>query len=709
MSSFELLSADMKRKIWEMKWDSLTPIQEKTIPLVIKTTKDLIISSGTASGKTEAALLPVLSMVEKEAVNKLKVIYISPLKALINNQFGRIEKLCEHNDILIHRWHGDVGQHKKKSFLANPTGILQITPESIESMFVNRSNLLKSIFKDVDFVIIDEIHSFFDNARGTHLRSLLTRLSYYATQAPRLIGLSATVDNFELAKKWLNYEHPENVEVVEIKESDKNLKFHLMYIPQETPLLPMELLQDLRELTRHQKSIVFCNNRGQVEEATVGLNRLAEQEGLGETYYPHHSSIDKKEREYVEKVMSETNLPKSIIATSSLELGIDIGSIEIVVQIDSTFSVSSLKQRLGRSGRQREADQILQMYATSEDKLVQSLAVMELVIEKWIEPSKGYSLPFDVLFQQIISICQEKNGISFDRLFESTKVIPVFREIENQDIELLISHMVVENYLEVIKGSGEIIVGLEGEKILRSKDFYALFMSSEEFEVVAGNRKIGRLDQSFVINVDDNIILAGRLWTIKEIDFERKKVYVINAVSGKKPSYSSSPGFIHKKVGEKMMDILTAKSEFHYINDEAAAVLNDIRKKYWYNGIDSSQRVVWLDRKDVIFETFTGTVIARTLVWMLRYYKVDATLVDDIGRIKIKSEPSSILKHIFEQMKKRKWEISDIISSIKDEEWMETKYSKEMPKELNQKMHIANGVMIEEAIEFLKEYEIKII
>ncbi|MGB6409214.1 MAG: DEAD/DEAH box helicase [Planococcus donghaensis] len=707
MSSFELLSTNMKREIWRMKWDSLTPIQEKTIPLVINTTNDLIISSGTASGKTEAALLPVISLIEQEAVNNLKVIYISPLKALINNQFGRIEKLCEYSNISIHRWHGDVGQHKKKRFLENPAGILQITPESIESMFVNRSNLLKSVFKEVDFIIIDEIHSFFDNARGAHLRSLLTRLSKYTNQPPRLIGLSATVDNFELVKKWLNYEHPENVEVVDIKGTDKNLQYHLMYILKETPLLPMELLQDLRELTRHQKSIVFCNNRGQVEEATVGLNRLAEREGLKETYYPHHSSIDKKEREYVEKIMSETSLPKSIVATSSLELGIDIGSIEVVVQIDSTFSVSSLKQRLGRSGRTRDADQILQLYATSEDSLIQSLAVMELVIEKWIEPSKGYSLPFDVLFQQIISICQEKNGLSFGELVDNIQAISIYKDIEDQDIELLIGHMINEEYLEVIKGSGEIIIGLEGEKILRSKDFYAVFMSSEEYEVVAGDKKIGRLDQLFIINVEDNIILAGRLWTIKEIDEGRKKVYVVKAVSGKKPNYSGSPGHIHKKVGEKMMEILTSAKQFHYVNEIAAEVLNDVRRKYLYNNTNHNQRIVWGDREKGVFESFTGTRIANTLVWMLRFYDIGAKVNDTVGRIEISSV--SNLKNIFESMKNKKWIVSDLLPHVRDYELLETKYSKEIPHELNMKMHVANEIALEETMEFLNKYEIKII
>lgn len=707
MSSFDLLSANMKRKIWEMKWDSLTSIQEKTIPIIIQTPKDLVISSGTASGKTEAALLPILSLIEKEAVHSLKVIYISPLKALINNQFGRIEKLCEYSDISIHRWHGDVSQSKKKRFLENPTGILQITPESIESMFVNRSNLLKAVFKDVDFIIIDEIHSFFDNARGVHLRSLLSRLSKYANQSPRLIGLSATVDNFELVKRWLNYDQPEKVEVIEIKGNDKNLKFHLMHVPQETAQLPLELLSDLRELTKHQKSIIFCNNRGQVEEATVGLNRLAEREGMGETYYPHHSSIDKKEREYVEKIMSESTLPKSVIATSSLELGIDIGNIEIVIQIDSTYSVSSLKQRLGRSGRKREADQMLQLYATSADNLIQSLAVMELVIEKWVEPSKGYSLPFDVLFQQIISICQEKNGIEYGALLKSINVLPIFHEIEEGDVQILIRHMIGEDYLEVIKGSGEIIVGIEGEKILRSKDFYAVFMSSQEYEVMEGHKKIGRLDQTFLINEGDNIILAGRLWMIKDIDIDRKKVYVTKAVSGKKPSYSSSPGYIHKKIREKMMEILCSEKKFHYINDEASATLKDTRRKYAFNNITSAQRVVWPDKEGWIFEPFTGTTITKTLVWMLRYCGVNAKIEDGVGRIGFPHV--SGLKGIFENMKNKNWTIADLVPYVHENEQMETKYSKEISEELNIKMHIANEFKINETIEFLNKYEIKVI
>ncbi|MGF6950183.1 ATP-dependent Lhr-like helicase [Neobacillus sp. B4I6] len=707
MSSFEILSANMKKKIWDMKWDRFTPIQEKTIPIIIHTKKDVIISSGTASGKTEAAMLPVLSLIEKEARNALKVIYISPLKALINNQFERIDKLCEYSDIAIHRWHGDVSQSKKEKFLKNPTGILQITPESIESLFVNRTNQLKASFKEVEFIVIDEIHSFFDNARGVHLRSLLSRLTNYTTVPPRIVGLSATIENFDLVKNWVNYANPGNVDIVEVKGSDKELMFHLMHIPSDTSLLPLELFEDIRELIRHQKSIIFCNNRGQVEETTVALNRLAAREGMGETYYPHHSSIDKKEREYVEKVMSESTHPKSVVATSSLELGIDIGNIEVVIQIDSTYSVSSLKQRLGRSGRKRDAAQMLQLYSTDDDSLVQSLAVMELIIEKWVEPSKGYLYPFDVLFQQLISISQEHNGIPLEELMGKIKRNDIFHELPLDDVEHLIQHMIDKEFLEIVRGSQEIIVGLEGERILRSKDFYAVFLSTEEYEVMEGIKKIGRLDKAFIINIGDHIILGGRLWSIKDIDYDRNKVYVTKAASGKKPAYTGGPGSIHKKIAEKMMEILCSEKVFTYVNASAMIALNEISKKYWMNKVTSEQRVIWIDKDEGIFESYTGTTITKTLVWMLRYFGVGAKVKDGIGRIAI-TKPNATTD-ILHQIKNKQWTAEELLPYIEEHELFQSKYTEQIGPHLQVKMHIANEINIEETVEYLKQYQFRTI
>ena len=375
VDTFKLLSAKMQQRIWAMKWENFTQVQDLTIPLIMQTESDIIVSANTASGKTEAAFLPIITMIEERAQTELKVLYISPLKALINNQFERIERLCQNCEINIYRWHGDIGQSHKNKLLKNPSGILQITPESLESLFINKTGHLKPLFQGIEFIVIDEIHSFLDSPRGTQLRSLLSRMEAYTRVRPRIIGLSATIRNFDFVKRWVNHERPEEVEVVEAPDEDKELQYSLLHFPAgKDGKIPFELFEDLREVTRNYQSLIFCNSRGTVEEATVMLNRLAEKEGIQEGYFAHHSSIDKAEREYVEKRLATSRTPQSIVCTSSLELGIDIGALDLVCQLDTTFTVSSLKQRMGRSGRKQEEAQILQMYTTSEDSLVQLFA-----------------------------------------------------------------------------------------------------------------------------------------------------------------------------------------------------------------------------------------------------------------------------------------------------------------------------------------------
>lgn len=491
MNSFDMLSNSMQKKIWNMGWESFTVIQDLTIEKIYQTQNDIIVSAATASGKTEAAFLPILSIVESTSHQHLKILYISPLKALINNQFERITELCDEMDININRWHGDVAASKKKKFIKDPTGILQITPESIESLFINRSPMIKKIFEHLDFIIIDEIHSFIGTDRGAHLNALLARLMKFATNRPRIVGLSATIDNFKLVKNWVNPIEPEKVSIVQDTEVTKRLLYYLMYISEENK---MALFEDLRELTAHNKSIIFCNQRANVEETTVFLNRLANKK----CYYPHHASIDKAEREFVERIMMNSQNGTSIVATGTLELGIDIGNVDLVVQIDSTFTVSSLKQRLGRSGRKQGADQCLQLYATNENTLLQALAVMELNLEKWVEPVTSYELPYDIAFHQIVSICAEKNGLLPNEIIQSILEIGIFKDLNEVNILELLKHMLKENILEQISGSNEYIVGIEGEKLLRSKEFYSVFVTNEEFLVVEGTKKLGKLHELLI-------------------------------------------------------------------------------------------------------------------------------------------------------------------------------------------------------------------
>jgi ATP-dependent Lhr-like helicase len=703
-----MLSKKMQKKIWDMKWDSFTPIQDKTIPVIMNTDKDVIISSGTASGKTEAAFLPILSLIEESAKSALKVIYISPLKALINNQFQRINRLCSDLDISIYRWHGDIDQGKKNKLIKSPSGILQITPESIESILINRTEKAHILFKDVDFVIIDEIHSFIDRERGIQLRSLLYRMEHYCSKKLRIIGLSATIGDYNTVKRWINIKNVDNVEVIEAKDSNKDLYYYLMHTDtNKDGKIPLELFEDIRELTRESKAIIFCNSRGMVEETIVILNRLAQKEGINEAYLAHHSSIDKKEREYVEKTMVEANHPKSVVATSSLELGIDIGEIELVVQIDSTFTVSSLKQRLGRSGRKKTSNQMLQLYTTSSDSLLQSLSVMELLKENWIEGSHSYALPYDILFHQIISLCNETNGIVLEDLLNKIASISIFQELPEDKIRYLIKHMAEKDYLEIIRGKNEYIVGLGGERLLRSKEFYSVFMTPEEYVVQHGNKPIGKIDKRFMINEGDNIILAGKLWTIISIDTKRNKVYVNYAANAKPPKYFGSGLKLDSKILEKIMEILCSETEFNYINEDGDLLLKDLRKAYRFNGIDSKERVIWIDREEMVFETFTGTKVFRTLVWMLRAMGTNVKIHDALGRISIESAFSIL--DVLNKIKAKNWEPIELLQYTKDDEVFVSKYLEYLPEDLQIEMHIAHEVDIAGVKEFLDRYKIRVI
>ncbi|WP_028399821.1 DEAD/DEAH box helicase [Ectobacillus panaciterrae] len=703
MSSFSLLSPNIQKKIWEMRWERFTPIQDNAIPIISNTTKDVVISSGTASGKTEAAFLPILSAIEESGQKALKVIYISPLKALINNQFERIEKLSSYCHLAIHKWHGDVGQNKKKKFIENPTGILQITPESIESLFINRTTYLSKIFGEVEFIVIDEIHAFLDNERGVQLRSLLSRMQPYCHKRPRIIGLSATIDNFDFVKQWICPDDPEQVEIIQANGYEKETRYYLMHFDTEkNAQLPLELYEDMRDLTKENSSIIFCNSRSLVEEATVMLNRLAEKDGLGETYYPHHSSIDKKEREYVEKMMQETTVPKGVVATSSLELGIDIGNVDLVVQLDSTYSVSSLKQRLGRSGRSTGSPHMLQLYSTTAPSLLSSLAVMELVLEGWVEPAKGYALPYDILFHQVLSLLQEYNGIKREELLELLGENAVFRKLPKEKMELLLAHMHEADMIERIQGSGEYIVGIEGERVLRSKEFYAVFMTPEEYEVVSSNRKIGTLHKGIDISEGDHIILAGRLWRILQIDNKRNKVYVEKTVGAKPPRFLGEGGEIHPRIREKMMEILCSDEEFPYLDGKAQEILEDMRTIYRIKHIQPKQRIIKKQREDQVFYTFTGTIIVGTLWRMLQVLGVKAK----IGNLDTLTLPSEYnLLQVLKTIQEKDWDVQELLAATPAEQMFFSKFSPYLPQELIADMHIAHQLDIEETIRYLKRYE----
>lgn len=705
MDTFKLLSLKMQQRIWAMKWERFTLVQDQTIPLVMQTNSDIIVSANTASGKTEAAFLPIITKIEESAQTELKVLYISPLKALINNQFDRIERLCQNCEIRIFRWHGDVGQSHKNKLLNNPSGILQITPESLESLFINKTGNLLALFQGVEFIVIDEIHAFIDSQRGAQLRSLLSRMTSYTRVRPRIIGLSATIRNFDLIKQWVNPKHPEEVEVIEASDEDKELQYSLMYFPAgKDGKIPLELFEDLRNVTRDYQALIFCNSRGTVEETTVMLNRLAQKEGIQEGYFAHHSSIDKAEREYVEKKLAASRIPQSIVCTSSLELGIDLGELDLVCQLDTTFTVSSLKQRMGRSGRKQEDAQILQMYSTNEDSLIQSIAVMKLLLEGWIEPASGYPVPYDIAFHQIISLCQEYNGLTWSQLLHTLEENATFYKLQKKDMVSLIEYMVRTEMLEIVPGLNQYIVGLEGERLLRGRDFYSVFMVALYYDVYCGMRKIGQLDKGVRFEIGENVILAGKLWTIKDMDTKKNKIFVKTAVNAKKPKYLSDPGKIHRKLSETMFEVLCSEEQFQYLDANATECLVGVRQKYSQFHVSDNQRVVWELREVLVLEPYVGTVICNTLIWLFRA----------ASGLDIKRRPSQIeriilpkavvFSDLLEKILSRVWDEADLVLFIRESEWVVTKYSPYLTDELQRKMHMKSEIDLMGALKYLESY-----
>lgn len=619
-NSFYLLSEEMQNAVWKMKWDYLYPIQEKAIAAIIQSNNHVILAAETAGGKTEAAFLPILSLVANQAPKNLKVLYISPLKALINDQFRRIGDLCELCDVKIFRWHGDVSRGHKNKLIKNPQGILQITPESLESLFINRTSYLKELFRELDFIVIDEVHSFWGNERGIQLRSLLHRILSYSKKPVRLVALSATIADKSYAKKWINPVNPDQVDMIESNNFEKPLKYCVMHFLRDKSLkVPLDLFEDMRKLTTSLSSIIFCNSRGQVEETCHILSRLAGKEGDKNVYYPHHASLSAVEREYVEDKVKKSLYPVSVVSTSTLELGIDIGAIDMVIQLDSTFTVSSLKQRLGRSGRKPGSSRIFQLYSTTEESLLQSLAVTELLLSNWLEPPQEQKLPYDILFHQILSMVVEKDGILKSDLFSKIQGNPAFFHMPLEKIELLIEHMASKDYLEKIRPNEEYILGLEGERILRSKEFYSVFVTPEEYEVRAKDRIIGSLSKLPYYQPGLNIILAGKLWTIKKIDYNRSIVYVEKAVSAKPPIYSGSGGKINHEIRSKMVEILCTQKKYPYLFGDGAQLLDALRKEANIMGLTQPEDRLLIDKGSWYeFLAFAGDVEAYTLAIMIR-------------------------------------------------------------------------------------------
>ena len=645
-TAFDRLHATLQEALYRMRWTKLRQIQVDAIHEVFDGSKDLIIAARTAAGKTEAAFLPIFSQIVERPALGIRVIYVGPLKALINDQFSRLELLCKEAEIPVHKWHGDVSRSAKKKLLEGPAGVLLITPESIESLFVNHPHELSRLFLNLDYIVIDELHSFIGAERGAHLKSLICRLVSKGRGEVRLLGLSATLGSEKgAACRWLRPAEPEGVCVIpDAGKKCIKLKINGYFrLPRSAgqPQAPEagqsddipagELEIDVFEAFKEKTALVFANKKSFIEAFADFARREAERRGLPPALFRvHHGSLSKEEREDTEEALKSSH-PTATFCSSTLELGIDVGYVGIVGQIGPPWSVNSLVQRMGRSGRKEDEPSVIRIFIEEDlpdqhtslfdrlfPHLLQAVAMTELLLEKWCEPPEIDRLHLSTLVQQVLSVIAERGGALAAELFQTLVAKGGFTNVDQRSFTDTLRCMGSADLIEQTP-EGLLIAGLLGEKIVRGHDFYVAFTVHEEYRVSHGGHHVGNIAVSPEFKVDGFLILAGRRWRILDLDHERKAIAVQPSPAGRVPRFEPDGGQeIHPRVRQMMKSLLERADLPAYLDLKAREMLHQARSTsreaslLQTSFLQDGPRAVWF--------TWTGTKIQRTLYGLGSYF-----------------------------------------------------------------------------------------
>ena len=692
--AFDLLAEPVRRWIWRKGWTALRDIQERSIPHLINGDDDLIVAAATAGGKTEAAFLPLISRAHTTAEGEgFDLVYVGPLRALINDQFRRLEDLCETLEMPVHPWHGDIAQGVKARARRDPRGILLITPESLEAMFVLRGAEIPRLFTGTQAIVIDELHALLDSERGVHLRSLLTRLELAVGRRIRRVGLSATLGDMTLANAYLRPEAPDKVAALVSCSDGQELRVQLRaYVARQLDDQPdTEAVQPdspdapglsatravgehLFDKLRGTNNLVFAGSRQSVEIYSDLLRRMCEERRLPNEFFPHHASLSRDHRGFVEKRLKDGSLPITAICTSTLELGIDIGDVTCVGQIGAPWSVAALRQRLGRSGRRAGQPAVLRMYAIEPEtdgeshpvdalhlRLVRSVAMIELLVEGWCEPPRTEALHLSTLTHQILSVIAERGGASARRLHAILCDRGPFRSVDPSLFARLLRQLgEPETALIEQAADGALLLGREGERLVEHYSFFAVFHTPLEYRVVHDVKTLGTLPINAPLAPDLTIILVGRRWRVVEVHEREGVIEVVPDHTGKPPIFGGDAGDIHGTVIERMRDVLRSDILPPYLDNSAAQVLSSARAAYQRLGLDK-RRIQSLGDDRYILAPWTGTVGTASLAIALASLDYRVGTFDGILEVSSSGPGSNALVSHLQDIAADKLNLRDLV------------------------------------------------
>lgn len=645
-TSFELLNDKLKKFISnDLKWNKLTDIQEAVIPEVLAG-KNIIALAPTAGGKTESVFFPVLNTIYNEKLTGVTTLYISPIKALLNNQEIRLKKLSKAIYQDAFKWHGDVSKAQKTKFCKNPCSILMITPESLEVILLSDSYDKGELFGNLRFIVIDEIHSFAESDRGYHLISIIERLQTYSKFDIQRLGLSATVGNPNIIGTWLKGSSKRKGIVINPakgKKSDKNL--NIFVYDQED-----EFIENIYQNFGNKKTIFFVNGRRDAERIHTTLKTVMDNT------YVHHSSMDKTFRNLAEESFRLRSEPSCIICTSTMELGIDIGDLDAVLQLESPTSVSSFLQRIGRSGRRAGTKSEMTFYVADKEKFILALAIKELSSKGWVENITVSKRAYHIYFHQIISLIIQEAGIYQDTLYDLLSDVYCFSGIKKDEYEKLINHLIDTKILER-NSRNKLYLGLEGEKKFQFQNFkklYSVFETMEEFSIKYKNKEIGTLQAWFVFSMGNNptFYLSGNSWEVIDIDENNKVIHVDKAEKANLPKWSGQPVLLTYEICQEYLKIISGELEINYLEDKEFNFLKGFQAQEKNSIQKPGEIIIKQNERNTLMFTFCGNKVNYTIALMLKYYLGFETF--EVNGYQIVLPKNTDIKAILEHIEKFK-------------------------------------------------------
>ena len=598
--TFERFAPFVRDFIYRNGWSELRDIQTESAKVIFDSRDNLLLTTPTASGKTEAAFFPIITDIWENPPESFGVLYIAPLKSLINDQFARMEDMIRESGIPVYHFHGDVAQSHKAKAIKNPAGIIQITPESLESMLINRPNDIVRLFCGLRYVVIDELHVLMGSSRGSQILCQLARIRRLTGNDARRIGLSATVGDVETACKWLGMGSGRATVCPSVPRTKLKWKLGMeqFYIGKwgATPVKAGETEKTnpvdpgygyVYDCVKGRKCLVFSNSREETEYVTATLRQIAALKNEPDVFSIHHGNLSASIREGAELDLKNDELVNTTCATVTLELGIDIGKLERILQIEAPNSVSSLLQRIGRSGRRGNPPEMIMVFREEMPlpdtplpqlipwQLLQGIAVVQLYAEKrFTEPPDIKKKPYSLMFHQTLSILKASGELTPGALAGRVMNLPPFSQVETENYRKLLVSMLENDFIERTE-TGGLIVGLKGEKLTSGFKFYAVFKDSEDYTVRCKSDEIGTITS--VPPAGDRFALAGRVWEVEESDLKNRLVFVKPVAGKMQISWPGDYGEIHTEILKRMKRILEEDTEYPYLKEHARKRIEEAR------------------------------------------------------------------------------------------------------------------------------------